>query len=57
MYKKYFNENKDLRIFDKVKCLQNELDSISESNKQKYYCRLSMNLVDPTTGRNHIDQL
>ena len=35
MYKKYFNENKDPRIFDKVKCLQNELDSIIESNKQK----------------------
>ena len=26
LHKKYFNENKDPRIFDKVKCLQNELD-------------------------------
>ena len=33
MYKKHDNENKDTRIFDKVKCLQNELDSIIESNK------------------------
>ena len=45
MYKKYDNENKDTRIFDKVKCLQNELDSII-SNKQKYYSRLSKKLAD-----------
>ena len=50
MYKKYFNENKDPRIFDKVKCLQNELDSIIESNKQKYYPRLSKKVVDPMTS-------
>ena len=36
MYKRYVNENKDPRIFDKVKCLQKELDSITESNKQKH---------------------
>ena len=45
MYKKYDNENKDTRIFDKVKCLQKELDSII-SNKQKYYSRLSKKLAD-----------
>ena len=50
MYKKYVNENKDPRIFDKVKCLQNELNSIIESNKQKYYSRLSKKLVDPMTS-------
>ena len=50
MYKKYVNENKDPRIFDKVKCLQNELNSIIESNKQKYYSRLSKKLVDPVTS-------
>ena len=48
--KKYFNENKDPRIFDKVKCLQNELDSIIESNKQEYYSHLSKTLVDPMTS-------
>ena len=37
MYKKSVNENKDPRIFDKVKCLQSKLDSITESNKQIYY--------------------
>ena len=46
MYKKYDNENKDTRIFDKVKCLQNESDSIIESNKQKYYSCLSKKLAD-----------
>ena len=47
MYKKYVKENKDPRTFDKVKCLQNELYSIIESNKQKHYSRLSKKLVDP----------
>ena len=34
VYKKYVKESKDPRIFDKVKCLQTELNSIIESNKQ-----------------------
>ena len=41
MYKSYAKENKDSKIFDKVKCLQNKLNSIIESNKQKYHHRLS----------------
>ena len=49
MYKKYVNENKDPRIFGKVKCLQNKLNSIIESNKRKYYSRVSKKLVDPMT--------
>ena len=47
MYKKYIKENQDPRIFDKAKCLQNKLNSIIESNKQKYYSCLSKKLVDP----------
>ena len=50
MYKKYVNENKDLGIFDKVKCLQNKLNSMVESNKQKYYSRISKKLVDQMTS-------
>ena len=50
MYKKYVKENKDPRIFDKVICLQNELNSIIESNKQKYYSRLLKRFVDPMTS-------
>ena len=46
-YKKHVNESKEPRIFGKVKCLQKELDSIIESNKQKYYSRVSKMLVDP----------
>ena len=50
MYKRHVNENKHPRIFDKVKCLQKELDSITESNKQKHYSRLSKKYVDPITS-------
>ena len=50
MYKSYVKENKDPKIFDKVKCLQSELNSKIESNKQKYYSRLSRKLVDPITN-------
>ena len=40
MYEKYIKENKDSKLTDKVKCLQNELNSIIQSNKQKYYPRM-----------------
>ena len=50
MYKSYVKENKDPKIFDKVKCLQSELNLKIESNKQKYYSRLSHKLVDPITN-------
>ena len=47
MYKRYVKEIKTPKAFGKVKCLQNELNSIIESNKQKYYTRLSNKLIDP----------
>ena len=50
MCKKYVNEKKDPRKFDKLKCLQNEMNSIIEDNKQKYYSSLSKKLVDPMTS-------
>ena len=50
MYKKYVYKNKDPRIFDKAKCLQNEPNSIIASNKQKYYSRLSKKLSGPMTS-------
>ena len=37
MYKKYVKENKDTKIFDKVKWLRNKLNSIIDSSQQKYY--------------------
>ena len=50
MYKKYVNENKDTRRFEKVKFLQQKLNSILESNKQKYYSHSSKTVVDPMTN-------
>ena len=50
MYKRYVKENKDPKIFGKVKYLQNKLNSIIESNKQKYYSRLSNKVIDPMTS-------
>ena len=50
MYKKYVYKNKDPRIFDKAKCLQNEPNSIIASNKQKCYSRLSKKLSGPMTS-------
>ena len=51
MFEKDVNEKKDPMVFGQVKCLQKELDSIIESNNQKYYSRLSKKLVDPMTSR------
>ena len=46
MHKKYVKVNNDTKMFDKVKCLQNEQNSVTESNKQKYYSRLLNKLID-----------
>ena len=37
---KNVTENKDPKIFDKVQCLQNQLNSVIENNKQNYYSHL-----------------
>ena len=50
MYKKYAKEYKDPKIFDKVKCPQNELNSIIKSNKQKYSSHLPNKLIDLMTS-------
>ena len=41
---------KNLQIFKKVKYLQNLLKLLTESNKQRYYLRISKKLMDPVTG-------
>ena len=48
--KRYVKEKTNPKIFDKFKCLQNELNSIIESIKQKYYSRLLNKLIDPVTS-------
>ena len=50
IYKRCVKANKDSELFVKVECLQNELNSIIEGNKQKYYFGLSNNSVDPKTS-------
>ena len=46
---KIFDSHKILGII-KFRCLQSELNSTIESNKQKYYSRVSKKLVDPMTS-------
>ena len=48
--KRYVKEKTNPKIFDKFKCLQNELNSIIETIKQKYYSRLLNKLIDPMTS-------
>ena len=47
---KYVKENQDPKEFNNIKCLQNELNSIIDSNKQNHYSRLSNKLIDPMTS-------
>ena len=47
---KYVKENQDPKVFNNIKCLQNELNSIIDSNKQNHYSRLSNKLIDPMTS-------
>ena len=55
-YKRYVI--KDSKIFDKVKCIQNELGPLTESNKQKrYYSRLSNELINPIPSSAYIGRL
>ena len=44
-----FDSHKILGII-KFKCLHSQLNSMIESNKQKYYSRVSKKLVDPMTS-------
>ena len=47
---KYVKENQDPKEFNNIKCLQNELNSIIDNNKQNHYSRLSNKLIDPMTS-------
>ena len=37
-------------MFEKVKYLQNQLKLLTESNKERYYLRISKKLMDPMTS-------
>ena len=49
-YRIYILINKSSQIFDKVNYLQNQLKVLSESNKERYYLRISKKLMDPMTS-------
>ena len=49
-YRIYILINKNYQIFDKVNYLQNQLKVLSESNKERYYLRISKKLMDPMTS-------
>ena len=43
----YLHSNKDPKLFNKVKYLQNELKSLIEASKEKYYSRISKRMMNP----------
>ena len=49
-YRIYFLSNKNSQIFVEVNYLQNQLKLLSESNKERYYLRISKKLMDPMTS-------
>ena len=42
--------NKDRKLFNKAEYLQNELKSLIEANKEKYYSRISKRMMNPLTS-------
>ena len=46
----YLHSNKDLNLFNKVGYLQNELKSLIDTNKEKYYSRISKRMTNPLTS-------
>ena len=46
----YLHCNKYLKLFNKVEYLQNELKSLIEANKEKYYSRISKRMMNPLTS-------
>ena len=49
-YRIYISSNKNPQIFEKVNYLQNQLKLLTESNKERYYLRISKKLMDPMTS-------
>ena len=49
-YKSYILSDKNPQIFDRVKSLQNRLQSLIEGNKEKCYLLISKILMDPITS-------
>ena len=46
----YLHDNKNPKLFNKYEYLQNELKSLIEANKEKYYSRISKRMMNPLTS-------
>ena len=46
----YLQSSKDAKLFNKVEYLLNELKSLIEANKEKYYSRISKRMMNPLTS-------
>ena len=46
----YLHGNKNPKLFNKYEYLQNELKSLIEANKEKYYSRISKRMMNPLTS-------
>ena len=46
----YLHSNKDPKLFNKVEYLQNELKSLIESHKEKYYSPISKRIMNTLTS-------
>ena len=49
IYRIFILSNNNPQIFEKTIYLQNQLKSLTESNKERYYLRISKKLMDPMT--------
>ena len=52
----YLHSNKDCKLFNKVEYLQNELKSLIEANKEKYYSSISKRMMNPLPALKHTGQ-
>ena len=44
----YFQNNKDIQLFQRFQCMQNPLTATIEKSKEQFYSRISTKLMDPT---------
>ena len=44
----YFQNNKDIQLFQTFQCIQNLLTVTIEISKEQFYSRISNKLMDPT---------
>ena len=55
-YRIYILSNKNPQIFEKMNYLQNQLKLLTESDKERYYLRISKKLMDLITSAKTLGQ-